>query len=484
MYEISMLDDHYSTTRLVTNQQPVIEMRIDDKFETILFLPEGEGRQGEGGLRTKGYFKQNVDGKPLITVVTVVYNGEKFLEETIQSVINQNYDNVEYIIIDGGSNDGTLDIIRKYEHVIDYWVSEKDNGIGDAWNKGVTLSLGSLIGLLNADDFYDYENISNLSKVNSENDLIIYYGDCKFLDQRGISGVNKREFKKEKLIYGFGFTHTTCFKRREVYKKVGLFDSKYKIAVDTDFLLRCVKANVEFKKIELLTYMEMGGVSDKFFYRAYSEFLMSGVEHKVFKKTDVVLLKTLMFLYAPIRKILKNKQIKNLKHLYMFLWNKTYNFIPFFSLKNKFLRYSGNVVGKKSYIHSPVVMYRHDGLKIGNNSVINWGAIIDNREKISIGDNVSIAHNFKVYTCGHDVDSPFFDMKCKEVVIHDYACLFSNTMVMPGVIIGKGAVVLPGSVVTKNVESYSIVGGNPAVHKRYRDKNQFYKLDYGWWCAL
>jgi len=286
------------------------------------------------------------------------------------------------------------------------------------------------------------------------------------------------------LIYGFGFTHTTCFKRREVYKKIGLFDSKYKIAVDTDFLLRCVKASVDFKKIELLTYMEIGGVSDKFFYKAYSEFLMSGIEHNLFKKRDVVLLKTLMFIYIPIRKILKNKQFKNLKHLYMFLWNKTYNLMPFFLLKNKFLRCCGNVLGKNSYIHSPVIMYRHDGFEIGNNSVINWGAIIDNRKKISIGSNVSIAHNFKVYTCGHDVDNPFFDMKCKEVVIHDYACLFSNVMVMPGVIIGEGAVVLPGSVVTKDIEAYSIVGGNPAVHKRYRSKNLFYKLDYGWWCAL
>jgi len=174
MNETSTLDDHYSTTRFVTNLQPVIEKRPEDKFETVLFLPEGEDRQGEGGLRTKGYFKLDMEGKPLITVVTAVYNGEQFLEETIQSVINQTYDNVEYIIIDGGSTDGTVGIIRKYEHVIDYWVSEKDNGIGDAWNKGITLSFGSLIGLLNSDDFYNYENILNLSKVNVENDLTVY----------------------------------------------------------------------------------------------------------------------------------------------------------------------------------------------------------------------------------------------------------------------------------------------------------------------
>lgn len=90
----------------------------------------------EGGLRTHGYFKQSLPNKPLITVVTVVFNGEKHLEDTILSVLNQTYDNVEYIIIDGRSTDGTVDIIKKYEGQLDYWVSEKDEGIYDAMNKG------------------------------------------------------------------------------------------------------------------------------------------------------------------------------------------------------------------------------------------------------------------------------------------------------------------------------------------------------------
>jgi len=200
-----------------------------DAFETMLFLPEGEGRQGEGGLRTRGYFKHSYkmvngewwivdsdnnpvipapediqnpinhylqqkntqnqspktyspepkthdpepDSLPLISIITVVYNGAKYLEETIQSVINQSYPNVEYIIIDGGSIDGTLDIIKKYEDTIDYWVSEKDNGIYDAMNKGwILVNKNSRILFIGAGD--TVLSLPSQKTIIENNDSIIY----------------------------------------------------------------------------------------------------------------------------------------------------------------------------------------------------------------------------------------------------------------------------------------------------------------------
>lgn len=159
------LDQNYSTTRLLMTQKPEIVNKPEDKFETILFLPSGEGRQGEGGLRTRGYFKQSYEEKPLISIITVVFNGEKYLEETIQSVINQTYDNVEYIIIDGGSTDGTLEIIKKYEDYIDYWVSEKDKGLYDGLAKGFKLATGDILGYINAGDYYHKEALGVVSEI-------------------------------------------------------------------------------------------------------------------------------------------------------------------------------------------------------------------------------------------------------------------------------------------------------------------------------
>ena len=124
----------------------------EENLKTTALLPKNKSRVGEGGLRTKGDYKKSYHGRPLISIITVVFNNERYLEDTIMSVLNQSYDNVEYVIIDGGSSDGTLDIIRKYEDEIDYWVSEEDSGIYDAMNKGIDLVMGDWVNFLNSSD--------------------------------------------------------------------------------------------------------------------------------------------------------------------------------------------------------------------------------------------------------------------------------------------------------------------------------------------
>lgn len=149
----------------------------------------------EGGLRTKGIVKKSCNNEKIITIITVVLNGEKYLEQTIQSVINQTYKNIEYIIIDGGSNDATTNILLKYEDEIDYWISEPDKGIYDAMNKGISLANGSWILFLGSDDcLFNAKTIENLlSENNNDSEIMLIYG--KVLYKNGIYFKSKFNWK-------------------------------------------------------------------------------------------------------------------------------------------------------------------------------------------------------------------------------------------------------------------------------------------------
>jgi glycosyltransferase involved in cell wall biosynthesis len=215
-----------------------------------------------------------VNKSPLITIITVVYNGAKYIEDTINSVLNQSYTNIEYIIIDGGSTDGTINIIKKYENKIDYWVSEKDKGISDAFNKGLSKATGDIIGLINADDYYN-DNTVDLIVKNYNKNIDIYYGSIIKIDNSD----NKIYLKSSKdalksidkcnmqFIY-----HPTFFITSKLYKKYGYFNNDYNLAMDYEFLSR-----IDFKKIKscyiesYLTIMRMDGISDIFNYKAKLE---------------------------------------------------------------------------------------------------------------------------------------------------------------------------------------------------------------------
>jgi glycosyltransferase involved in cell wall biosynthesis len=274
MTDIVSLDEGYSTTRLLTKEKPKIINTPEDKFETVLFLPEGENRKGEGGLRTKGYFKKSFDDKPLISIITVVFNGEKYLEETIKSVINQTYDNVEYIIIDGGSTDGTLDIIKKYEDKIDYWVSEKDRGIYDAMNKGIKLASGEWINFMNAGDgFYDNYVLDKLFTQNNLKDIGILYGNHAVKNENNseIIQVDVKDYNGKRNI---PFCHQSLFVRTSLLKS-NLFDLQFKIASDYDQFLRLKSKDIQTLHVPLIISIYLdGGISSISREKLIKEYVM------------------------------------------------------------------------------------------------------------------------------------------------------------------------------------------------------------------
>jgi glycosyltransferase involved in cell wall biosynthesis len=206
-----------------------------------------------------------------ISIVTVCYNSESFISSAIDSVLSQTYPDIEYIIIDGGSKDGTVSIVDSYGDKVTHFVSESDTGIYDAMNKGLKTATGDIIGFLNSDDFYARDDV--LSRVTGVFDanpfLEACYADLIYVDQINISK-KKRYWKSNKFIPGLfakGWCppHPTFFALRSVYARFGIFNLDYPLASDNEMMMRLLevhKINVHYIP-EVWTKMRLGGVTNK-----------------------------------------------------------------------------------------------------------------------------------------------------------------------------------------------------------------------------
>lgn len=174
----------------------------------------------------------------LISIITVVYNGVKTLEQTIQSVLNQTFKNFEYIIIDGGSTDGTIEVIKKYEKHISFWISEPDKGLYDAMNKGIGFANGEIIGMINSDDWYEpnaIEIIIESYKFHPEKR--IFHGDRFDVLENGTKRIRKFNPSRFKfLYYGMTYNHPSMFVHKEIYRDC-CYNTSLKALSDYEFVL-------------------------------------------------------------------------------------------------------------------------------------------------------------------------------------------------------------------------------------------------------
>lgn len=258
------LNPNFSTTRMVFKSDRA-SATLRDRFPGNTLA-----QKQEGGLRTQGYNKISCQESssnflPLVTIITVVYNNDTYIAETINSVLSQSYDNIEYIIVDGGSTDKTLEIIRQYEAQIDYWISERDGGLYDAMNKGIALASGEIIGILNSDDLYLNDTVTTVVKEYQKvRQPCIFYGNMlKFADDyQQVSlhqgNLTDKAFKTATI----SLNHPTCFVHHTLYKNFGGFKQEYEVGADRELMMRFHARDATFIHIEHnLAKFRLGGTT-------------------------------------------------------------------------------------------------------------------------------------------------------------------------------------------------------------------------------
>jgi glycosyltransferase involved in cell wall biosynthesis len=246
----------------------------------------------------KNLSKNFLPGQPVLTVVTVVYNGEKTLEKTIQSVTGQTYRNIEYVIVDGASKDATLEIIRKYQGRIDFWISEPDGGIYDAMNKGIDLAHGDWINFMNAGDFfYSDKTISEFIDT-KPGKTSHYYGDNIYFT-REISWIFSASLcRKTDFLKHNTFSHQAVFYSLSCLKEAGKYNTALEISADFDITLRCfikaqfIKLNSIIARCDAAPFGTSSGMDNA--YKSYSDRIRS------FKDNGEQVYAFLILIYFPV----------------------------------------------------------------------------------------------------------------------------------------------------------------------------------------
>jgi glycosyltransferase len=218
-----------------------------------------------------------------LSIITAVFNGRDTVSHTIESVLTQNYKNIEHIIIDGGSTDGTPEVVKGYKNRIAKIISEPDNGIYDALNKGIKLASGDVIGLLHGDDFYAHDKVlERVVSVFKKQNVDSCYGDLEYVDKNDTNKVIRHwkssEYRHGKFRQGWMPPHPTFFVKREIYEKYGKFNTGFRIAADYELMLRFLERyRISTHYIpDVLIKMRVGGMSNRslknIFIKSYEDY--------------------------------------------------------------------------------------------------------------------------------------------------------------------------------------------------------------------
>ena len=406
-----------------------------------------------------------------VSVVTVCYNAVQGIEKTILSVLSQSYDDIEYIVIDGGSTDGTVDVIRKYADQIAYFVTEPDDGIYHAMNKGIKVATGQWINFLNAGDFFASDDALKDSLSTDTEGIDVIYGDSIEFTKE-LSHIVPASEDINRMAFEPIYRHGSSLVRTSVQKQhefdVSRKDLGY--SLDWEMIHRFYIEGCHFKKVDtIIECYEQDGISNHFVRNRWYNYKITSASGFCLKKLRLLIYSSLIYMF---------------KQSCLFNWLKAFCLeycvndilphIPFWCVRRWYMRLWGARIGKGSFIMKKNYILNPNRLTMGTYSHINRGCTIDARGNITIGNNVSISHGVYIITGSHDHQSKNFIGKFMPIIIEDYAWIGVGAVILQGIHIGKGAVVCAGAVVTKDVGNYEVVGGVPA--KKVGERTQ--ELDY------
>tara|TARA_B100001750_G_C15515508_1_gene606787 strand:- start:1766 stop:2587 length:822 start_codon:yes stop_codon:yes gene_type:complete len=257
--------------------------------------------------------------KPLVSIVTTCFNAEKTIERAIKSVIDQYYNNIEYIIIDACSTDGTKKIIQKYKNHINYFISEKDNGISDGWNKGIERCKGEFIQILNSDDYIPKNKIiESINCFNKNSNASYVFGDLIMVNDNSdplyrIKG--DENYSREIEYWTPRINHPTLMVKKAIYDKYGHFNKKYKIAMDYEWLLRIHKQGaIGYYSEKIISFMQEGGQSEKLISAINEEYNIAVKYGK--PKIIIISIQIIRYIKTNVRKLIETLFHFKYKKLY------------------------------------------------------------------------------------------------------------------------------------------------------------------------
>ena len=205
--------------------------------------------------------------KMKVSIITVCFNSEKTIEDTIKSVQSQSYSNIEYIVIDGKSRDSTNDIVSKYEETVSMHISEKDNGLYDAMNKGISIASGDIVGILNSDDVFASESVVEkiVAGFDSKN-IDAVYSDLIYVSEHDLNKPTRlyssKIFSKRLIRLGIMLPHPTFYARKSCYESLGLYKTNYRVAADFELLTRFINKGIKSRRLPFISVkMREGGIS-------------------------------------------------------------------------------------------------------------------------------------------------------------------------------------------------------------------------------